>query len=237
MVKVHAIVPFFGGTSTATHSLEDTRVDYLHRTLESLEENGITYTVFQSRKDKVDIRGAFGGGSTLLDIEPIWLPWAACTAVQRGYAGLAADVYYVTEADQVLHVHDEDVYKIPDATHYLAPWRLDMVGPNGECEVQTAARYEIGDVEYSIANGAHHLMQAAGWGVLPIHANQQAFSGAFFATREYFKKIKFRKMRLLPVEHATGFDANAVGTCVKTEWLERCWVDHLSPRDRWQQPE
>ena len=231
---IHAVVPFFGGTSTATHSLEDTRKEYLARTLDSLDALEIRYTVYQARKDKVKV-----GGSVTLDIDPIWLPYAACVDLQRKLDDVEVDLIYVTEADQVLHVHDENVYEIPTDTRYLAPWRLDMVGPNGECEVPTAARYEIGEppVEYSIANGAHHLMQAAGWGFLPIHANQQAFSGAYFATREYFKKIKFRKMRLLPVEHATGFDANAVGTCVKTEWLERCWVDHLSPRDRWQQPE
>jgi hypothetical protein len=233
MVKVTAIVPFFGGTSTATHSLEDTRLEYLRRTLESLEELGFDTYVYQAKKDKVDVPH-----SIRLDIDPIWLPWAACVDAQRSLeVDEHCDLVYVTEADQVLHVHDEGVYEIPNSRQYLAPWRLDMAGPNGECEVPTAARYEIGAVEYSIANGAHHLMKEADWGVLPIHANQQAFSGCYFATLEYFFSIKFRKMRLLPVEHATGFDANAVGTCVKTQWLERCWVDHLSPRDRWQQSE
>lgn len=232
MVNVLAIIPFFGGSSTATHSLEETRKDYLARTIASINDQlGVAPRVYQAKTDKVDVPG-----STRLDVDPIWLPWAACVNAQQ--ASDEFDVIYVTEADQVLHVHDEDVLEIPNDTRYLAPWRLDMVGPNGECELGGGARYEIGDppVEYSIANGSHHLMQEAGWGVLPIHANQQAFSGAFFATRDYFRRIKFRKMRLLPVEHATGFDANAVGTCVKTEWLERCWVDHLSPRDRWQQP-
>lgn len=227
---IHAVVPFFGGTSTATHSLEETRLQYLEQTLASLDALGIGHTVYQSRKDKVKVKG-----SLTLDIEPVWLPWAACVEMQSKLDDVEVDLIYVTEADQVLHVHDEDVYEIPNSERYLAPWRLDMVGPNGECEVPTAARYDVGGVEYSIANGAHHLMAQANWGVLEIHANQQAFSGCYFATPEYFSKIKFRKMRLLPVEHATGFDANAVGTCVKTDALERCWVDHLSPRDRWQQ--
>jgi formylglycine-generating enzyme required for sulfatase activity len=68
--------------------------------------------------------------------------------------------------------------------------------------------------KYAIANGAHRLVvhdadSLGPWGVVPQHAQQQSFSGCYFATPEFFSRIKFRKRRLLPVEHATGFDAKA----------------------------
>lgn len=231
MVRILAVIPFFGGTSSASHSKEEMRLDYLAQTTASLTALDFDLQIVQAKKDPVEVPG----GSIRLDVDPIHLPWAACTAAQQSIVDSGTQkLVYVTEADQVLHVHDEDVYKIPDDTRYLAPWRLDMVGPNGEAELAGVQRVQVGDAEYSITNGGHHLRgENDPWGVLKIHANQQAFSGAFLCTADFFRRIKFRKMRVLPVEHATGFDANSTGDCVKTASVERCWLDHLSPREKW----
>jgi len=230
-VRKLAIVPFFGGTSSATHSKIETRLDYLAKTLESLREIGFDPLVYQAKSDKVAVEG-----SKRLNIEPIWLPWATCTDVK---AFLSHDcLVLVTEADHVWHVSDEAVWEIPNKSQYLAPWRLDLVGPQGEMENPGSPTYKVNGKEYAIANGAHHLVDSDDpFGIIPVHGNQSAFSGAFVATSEFFKLIKFRKRHLLPVEHATGFDANATGLCVKTVSVNRCWIDHLSPRDRYQSPE
>jgi len=178
----------------------------------------------------------------VLDIEPEWLPYRACTYMQERLAnGWKTDLVYVTEADQILWVADTDAFSIPNDSRYLAPWRLDLIGPNGECELPGAAEYVTRTgKKYSITNGAHKVALHKGdtsWGVVEQHAQQQAFSGAYFATPEFFSRITFRKRRVLPVEHATGFDAKSTGLCVKTADIERCWVDHLSPRDRHPKPE
>lgn len=235
-MRIHAVIPFFGGSSSATHSQEETRFDYLEQTLDSLAAYGITPNIFVTRRDKTAPWEKLANPRVeILDIEPEWLPWAACTYWQRH--GKVGDLVYVTEADQILWVADTDVFSIPNSSRYLAPWRLDLIGPNGECELPGAAEYVTRTGKrYSITNGAHKAALNKGdihFGVVEQHAQQQAFSGAYFAAPEFFSLIKFRKRRILPVEHATGFDAKSTGLCVKTADIERCWVDHLSPRDRW----
>ncbi len=227
---IQSVLPFFGGTSSATHSQEETRVSYLEQTVTSLLDLGFETKVFQAKKDRVSILH-LPVDVICLDVDPIWLPYAAATFEQETGR---SDLVYVTEADQVLHVHDEQVFEIPNNKQYLTPWRLDLVGPNGECEIEGSPQYAIDGKTYSITNGAHHIpLEGDQWSTVKIHGNQSAFSGAFLATREFFQWINFRKMRMLPVEHATGFDANATGTCVRTAWVDRCWIEHLSPRDRW----
>jgi len=241
-MQIEAVIPFFAGTSSATHSVEDTRLDYLQQTLDSLSAYGIEPNVFVTKRDKRIADLIIPVKPEVLDVEPEWLPWAACTRMQQWLAqDQSPDLIYVTEADQILWVADTDVFNIPNGSRYLAPWRLDLVGPNGECELPDAAKYVTRTGKtYSISNGAHRLVAHDApnldkfYGVIPQHAQQQAFSGAYFATPEFFSRIKFRKRRVLPVEHATGFDAKATGECVKTADVERLWVDHLSPRDRFQ---
>lgn len=240
-MRIDAVIPFFGGSSVATHSREDTRWDYLQQTLDSLAAYDIRPHIFVSRRDKSDSAARLADRAFRLDIEPEWLPWAACSLAQQSIAP-KTDLVYVTEADQILWVADTDVFSIPNSTRYLAPWRLDLVGPNGECELPDGPKYVTRTgKQYSITNGAHRLVahDAANnpFTVIPQHAQQQAFSGCYFAAPEFFGRIKFRKRRVLPVEHATGFDAKSTGLCVKTSDVERCWVEHLSPLDRHPQPE
>lgn len=243
MARVLAIVPFFGGTSSATHSLEETRLGYLEATVRSIEEQlGVVPVICQTADDKVRLPHNL---PTPLRIptDPIWLPYAACKWAQDWVYQAHNELEYVyySEADQVLHMHDEDVLGFATDEQYVAPWRLDKVGPNGECELEGSAQIEIDGERYAIANGAHHIprdgTEEDKWGVVDIHAQQQAFSGAWLATRAYFLRVPFRKMRVLPVEHASGFDVKSIGDCVKTAWVERFWIDHLSPRDRWAQPQ
>lgn len=236
-MKIAAIIPFYAGASSATHSLEDTRLQYLKDTLDSLAAYGITPNVFVTKRDKRLAELLLPVQPIALDIEPEWLPWAACTHAQT-MLSWKTELIYVTEADQILWVADTDVFSIPNDSRYLAPWRLDLVGPNGEAELADAPQYVTRTGKrYSISNGAHRLVahdaeKLGPFTVVPQHAQQQSFSGAYFATPQFFSRIKFRKRRVLPVEHATGFDAKATGLCVKTSDVERCWVDHLSPRDR-----
>lgn len=237
-MRIDAIIPFFAGTSSATHSTEDTRLDYLRQTLDSLAAYDIRATVFVTKRDRALTQIELPVKPIVLDIEAEWLPWATCVRAQERLYDTRPDLIYVTEADQILWVADTDVFSIPNDSRYLAPWRLDLIGPNGECELQGAAEYVTRTgKKYSITNGAHKAALHKGdthWGLVEQHAQQQAFSGAYFATPEFFSRITFRKRRVLPVEHATGFDAKSTGLCVKTADIERCWVDHLSPRDRFQ---
>lgn len=237
-MRVEAIIPFFGGTSSATHSKTDTRLDYLARTIASLDALGWRHVVFQSTRDKVDVPG-----STRLDIDPIWLPYAACVDAQLGQHFWKSpfcytEHVYVTEADQVVHLADEGVFDFCTDTQYVAPWRLDLAGPDGETENQgeDAATYILDGVTYGISNGVSNLQAASKddpQGVIPVRSAQGSFSGAFLCSVDYFRAIRFRRMRNLPVEHATGLDAKSAGECVKTVSVPRFYVDHLSPRDRW----
>lgn len=235
LLRVLAVVPFFGGVSSATHSKTETRLDYLAQTIESLKALHFDVWVYQAKRDTVVVPQR----SIRLDVDPTWLPVAACRHLQAEFKSLA-DIYashiYVTEADQVLHLADEGVFDFCTDESYVAPWRLDLVGPNGECESPEGGKYGIDGTLYGIANGAGHLVAAPEdpQGAIPVRSAQGSFSGAFLCTVEYFKRIKFRKMHNLPVEHATGFDAKSTGECFKTSQVERFYVDHLSPRDRWQ---
>ena len=227
--RVTALIPFFGGKSSATHSKTETRLDYLKKTIESIAELGWDFTVFQTKEDKVKVPE-----SHIIDVESIWLPYAMVDACHHeGFIDLG-DLVYVTEADQILHIADEDVFEIPNEERYLAPWRLDLVGPNGEAEYANG-RYKLSSGEmYGITNGASLLGKDYDpFDVIPVHSSQGSFSGAFLCTAGYFRRIKFRKMQNLPVEHATGLDAKSAGLCVKTANVERFYVDHLSPRERW----
>jgi hypothetical protein len=221
-MSVTALIPYFSGTSSATHSSVETRAAYLDQTVESVKAHGFTPIIGVRGRDVGDVK---------LDTDPVWLPYALMVWAQEN---VTTDLVYVTEADQVLHMEDDGVLDIPNGERYLSPWRLDLIGPNGERESNNGFEIQVDGLTYNISNGGGRIpLTGSPLDVVEVRAMQGSFGGAYLCTVEYFRRIRFRKMRVCPVEHATGFDAKTAGTCVKTASVSRFWLDHLSPRDRY----
>jgi hypothetical protein len=205
-VKPLALVPYFGGISTATHSRTDTRRDYLEQTLKSLA--GFDVIVGVCRIEPVWLDDV-----VWLDTKPEWLP---AKFMRWAQLNLDADLVYVTEADQILTL-DPALLTVPNERDYLVPHRLNAGG----------SEIVVNGVGYLAPNG---LPEGDGEFYHPSD-NADCFGGAFLATWDLFRRVDFKLSKGSPVEHATGFDVANAGECLKTTVVERCWVEHLSSRE------
>jgi hypothetical protein len=211
-MKRVALIPYFGGTSTATHSRTDTRRSYLDQTIGSLD--GFDVIVGVCRQEDVD--------GVLVEAKPEWLPAVFFKWAQEN---VDADLVYVTEADHILTL-DPTLLAVPDDQNYLVPHRLNEIGPEGQGR-GTHQEIFLNGVEYQAPNG---LPEGEDEFYRPSSL-VPCFGGAFLATLALFRRINFRLNDGSPVECATGFDVYQVGECLKTTAVERFWVEHLSSRE------
>jgi hypothetical protein len=202
-VRRIALIPYFGGTSSATHSRTDTRCGYLDQTIQSLDGFGVIVGVCREEDH----------GDVLIESTPEWLP---ARFMRWAQLNLDADLVYVTEADQILTL-DPALLTVPNERDYLVPHRLNAGGQE----------IVVNGVEYGVPNG---LPEGDGEFYHPSD-NADCFGGAFLATWDLFRRVDFKLSKGSPVEHATGFDVANAGECLKTTVVERCWVEHLSSRE------
>jgi hypothetical protein len=202
-VRQIALIPYFGGTSSATHSRTDTRRGYLDQTISSLDGFKVLVGVCREEDD----------GDVLIESKPEWLP---AKFMRWAQLNLDADLVYVTEADQILTL-DPALLTVPNERDYLVPHRLNAGG----------SEIVVNGVGYLAPNG---LPEGDGEFYHPSD-NADCFGGAFLATWDLFRRVDFKLSKGSPVEHATGFDVANAGECLKTTVVERCWVEHLSSRE------
>lgn len=207
MLRVTALIPFFGGESKAAPSHVHTRLDYLEQTRASMEDFEVV--VGYCRDEDAEV------GTLRLECESHWLPATLCRFAQEE---IESDLFYVTEADQVLTL-DRTLLSVPDERCYLVPHRLN--------QTREAATLTLDGVTFDLPNGAPEGEKEF------YHPDlfHTAYGGAFLATSDLFRRVVFPNSEVCPVEEVTGFAINKVGTCFKTTDILRFYVEHLSHRD------
>lgn len=231
------VVPFFGGTSSATNSQEDTREAYLLATLHGLRANGFQAIVGVQNKEDAIVAMRLTLDEEIVQAfpyeEPQWLPTALFRWVQEEAKG---DVVYVTEADQILKAQNgiDPLLEVLDAVNYLVPHRFEEVGAKGQGKDRGPIRLEEGKT-FVLPNT--HLPDPIKsryyWPYHPTINTSEAhlamqFGGGFLCLREMFDRIQFPRSEELPVEWATGFAAAHTGFCLKTTDVRDFYVWHLS---------
>jgi len=215
-MNITALVPYYGGQSTAAPSSAGNRPGYLLQTLASL--TGFATQVFAglAAHDTNVPEGSYT--PVYLDCEPKFLPATLMRWAQKQAPG---DLFYATEADQVLH-YDPAVIKAVTGDIYLVPHRLEQLGPAG----QGAHRGDVVTYDgrhWVFANGSPE-----GEGYYHPRGSPANFGGGFLATRELFTNTTFIDSDDSPVEHATGHCMSWVGYPQKTSSWQQFWVEHLS---------
>lgn len=224
-MRVLGLVPYFSGTSTATHSAEDTRRQYLEACIDSLWKlcDEVIVGIVQEEPDTEDL-----SLSTRLVAEtpPEYLP-TAFLRMMKGEEGIGDyDLVYYTEADQVLHI-TKKVAQFPRNIRYLVPHRMEEVVQGVGRE--RGERFKFNHVEYVICNGKarpHH----GGDFYKPL-TKTEAFGGAWLASRNLYLGTDFKYFPVLPVEQASGFNIADAGTPWKTQDYRAFWVEHLSGKE------
>lgn len=223
MADVAAYVPFFGGRSSAAHSKEESRLADLEATVESVRQTfGVEPTVVQWKKDRVDVPGSV----RLKFDNPVWLPYHT---VQHALKETSEFVYY-TEADQIVSLEDSGVFDRCTEDSYVAPWRLAEIPPGMMFE-DDVMQHQIDGVRYSVSSGGSVPRGDDPAGFIEFCSSKGSFSGAWLARRDFLRRVKWRRMHVLPVEHTSGFDLLTAGHCYRTARLERFWINHLSARE------
>lgn len=231
-MKVLGLVPYFSGTSSATNSAEDTRRQYLEATVESLWGicDEIIVGTCQEEFDVNDIPEVTEY-RVAEETPPEWLPAALLREIKRQEGVDQYDLFYVTEADQVLHI-DKALLDFPRNIRYLVPHRMeelyeDVGGDRGE-------GFLYDERKFVIANGRSPAGRPGfpqDGLYKPREAKFNRFGGAFLAHRWLFMGTDFVFSWTLPVEHATGLDIAESGVAWKTMQYDGFWVEHLSGRE------
>lgn len=219
---ITVLIPFFGGTSTATNSAAGNRGRYLQRTLETVRPISASIVIGVCNDQDARIHP----NTLRLACPPEHLASALCRWGQRH---VTSSHVYVTEADQALHF-DPRVLGLADETHYLVPHRLEQVHehPTGTLlGSDRGACVKYNGKLWVLPNG----QPPDGWGGGSSYEPEDridAFGGAFFAATGLFRQVDFADSEEYPVEHATGFRIHEAGTCLKTRMWRWFFVEHLS---------
>ncbi len=199
---IKALIPYFDGVSSATHSSTSTRLEYLNRTIDSIQALGWDVHV---------------GTVEQLGCDPVHLPAALLNWAQENLEG---DFFYVTEADQVVKF-EKSFLKYVKGNDYLVPHRLEET-----------PRLVLGGFFHDSRNFASiNGLPRDGFAPYRVTKEREGFAGAFLCSEYLFRKVDFVFSEDLPVEHSTGLDIFAVGKCFRTGDVRDFWVDHLSGRD------
>ncbi len=210
--SVKALIPYFDGISSATHSSTSTRLEYLNRTIDSIQALG--WEVIVGNIDRPFI-GDFE--TVTIDCDPIFLPAELLKYAQEH---VSADYFYVSEADQVV-TFNKDFLRNIQKSNYLVPHRLE------ETPKLVLGGFFHDSRNFAAMNG----LPTGGFAPYRAKTEREGFAGAFLCSEYLFRKVDFTFSEDLPVEHSTGLDIFAAGKCFKTGDVRDFWVDHLSGRD------
>jgi hypothetical protein len=218
-----ALIPYFGGDSDAAPSNKANRLDYLKRTVQSLASVQRIIVGVNNFLDVKDIKTArLPVEIEILDCEPRYIPVTLFRVYQVKLPESVTYVY-VTEADQVLHMHIQDNPVFGDT--FLVPHRLEELGVKDQGKDRGMV-VTFNSREWVLPNGSP---QAGDYYQPDVLTDQ--YGGAFLCRREFFTKIPFSENPNMPIEHATGLDAAKAGIVLKTSEWSQCFVEHLSGKE------
>lgn len=217
-----ALLPYYGDPSPGVtpYSWYGNRPKYLQLVLDSLRTLADDVVVGVHNSDTTLPSLSCLDGCTVqpFDGEPRYI---AANLMNWGQANLSSDFVYVTEADQVLH-YDPAVLASVSGIEYLVPHKLERLGPDGGgADRGTNVEFE----------GNTYCLPAGGPANGDVHAAVGCpynFGGAYFATTDLFRSVRFTFEPSCPIEHATGFNMAATGCPMKTGNWSRFFVEHLS---------
>jgi hypothetical protein len=205
------IIPFFAGESVGKHSSSSTTLVYFMKTYRSLEKYLEQIKIFVQNEPDYKLIKAINSEAdvTLIDCKPVWLP-IDCLIKLQGEKDLPNFIYY-TEADQVLYIRDvQRLTEYANSSNYIPPYRLDRL-------MKPLRKFSKQELENLHTTGKGKIVEFNDWPyvirfyednkkqdkiVHHVERRNDAFSGAWFATREAFIKIAFRRMNYLPIEQA-----------------------------------
>jgi hypothetical protein len=227
------VVPYFGGDSTAAHSARKNRLGYLEETLKNHRKifSQIVVTVCNDTDEKE--ANSVGGSVLRVGGDPLFLPVDSMEAV----AAMDFDTIYYTEADQKLYCDDvESILRVmvEDKNVFVIPRRMfasvmDPVLMPGHPKRLTLQAHSRDPVDCEMYNDKFY-----------VETDEfRGFGGAWWCSRAFFEKIKFKRSRHMPIEHTSGFDLFAVEGSKPLMTIDsfEFWVDHLSARDMLQKRE
>jgi hypothetical protein len=221
--RLLAIIPYFGGDSSAAPSKVELRPLYLKKCIQSIRSQPvkkITILVYVTNKKDFNLVKSLKCEPIMIpEIEhPKFLPYEAVTETQELLAKLNGKNSYilVTEADQMWTINWDLAQERLYGNNYFSPLRLEEI-----YKTQGSAR------------GQNVALQGSTWAIInsdglnyPHHRNKiNTFGGGFLCTHDAFMNIHFQKSDALPVEHITGFSPFA---CLKCEMGTGTYVLHLS---------
>jgi len=221
-----AIIPYFGGNSRASHSVQDNRLSDLKQCFESIVCEA-HIKIFVANKEDLDTVNDLRIEAEVIllkGIDPIFLPAEACKLQQSLNSIEMWDYILVTEADQEYFADWEKIDSKLDDTTYVSPHRLEQL-PEGMVSNRPTVIKD--DVAYSCPNSSVQKDDVHEW--YTPSDKIQAFGGGFYCTISKFNSIKFSNSSDLPIEHTTGFNAFSSGGCLKTTDITGYfYVVHLS---------
>jgi hypothetical protein len=217
--RLLAIIPYFGGDSSAAPSKVELRPLYLKKCIESLKAQplkDVEFLIYVSNNEDAKFIKSLNIEPIVIDkIEhPKYLPYEAAVRTQQ--LSFKADYVILTEADQMWYINWKVVQPTLGEENYYSPLRLEEI-------------YKT----YGSARGRNVLVNGNPWAIIntdglmyPGHRNKiNTFGGGFLCTSKAFRGIYFQKSEQLPVEHVTGFSPF---NCLKCEMNSDTYVLHLS---------
>lgn len=225
-----SIIPYFGGDSTAAHSLKETRLEYLFKTYDSLINISDKIIISVCIPEDLEIVKTFNFNCEIYNMQgadPIFLPFFTVAHLQNK---IEYEYIYYTEADQILYVKDKDkIFNQLDKNVYIVPQRLEKIYNGVGANRGENVRFK--DSTYAVINktGNSRPYEQAPEFYVNV-TKEDAFGGCFLCHRDLFNRVQFNMSNSLPIEHTSGFDMfNTPGAlCLKTNNIYDFFTDHLS---------
>ena len=218
-MQITALIPYFGGSSSAAPSKADNRPGYLLKTIASLEGFALDDLVVGLHVDDTNVPD-IDCSTIRIAGEPRFLP---ANLMRWGQANVASDYVYVTEADQVLQ-YNPAVLNFVEGVNYLVPHRLEQIGPKGG-GADRGLNVTWDNRPWCLPAGTPPATESL------VHlaiGSPYYFGGGFLATKELFLSTNFIDSANSPVEHATGFNIATHGCPLKATAWQDFFVEHMS---------
>ncbi len=232
-----ALIPYFGGQSSAVHCSRLPNVNYFIKTFASMQKYFTKVYTYVCNKTDYDFLSLMPGGvePVLIESDPIYLPIEMLRHVQSNMEKMEFDYVFYTEADHVLYCKDiEELTEHLKHNTYIIPWRYTKIPTHlSWTSVKLKATCPIMQFDGKIYEVRHYL----GGRVNPdkpdakfyrVKNIARAFSGSWLANRSIFQKFKFRKSRDLPIEHACFTVYEPKRVCLRSIDPTLFFVEHLS---------
>lgn len=227
-----ALIPYYGGNSSAVHCNRATNVIYFLKTFASMNKYFTKVVPFVQNDYDFDLLNKLPGKINPIKIEcdPIYLPIYSLKHVQENEQEFPFDYIFYTEGDHILYCHDLPAMAAAcNDNTYIMPWRFTRIPTNVAyasvkfTEMCPTIRFD--DKTYEIR---HYTQRRKEGRFFQLGSIVRAFSGCWLLNRHLFLKADFRRSRELPIEHACWSLFERGRIALKTSDPLDFFVDHLS---------